>query len=363
MRVFNFSAGPAVLPEVGAAAGRRRDARLARQRHVGDGNEPSRQGVHRASPTRPKPTCARCSRFPPNYKVLFLQGGAIGENAIVPMNLVARPRPRRLRQHRRVVEEVDQGSEEVLHGQRRRHRRRTQGFTYVPPQSTWKLDAAAPRTCTSAPTRRSAASISLDARHRRRAARRRHVVAHPVARDRRRRSTASSTAARRRTSGPAGLTLVIVRDDLLDRALPITPSAFHWKEQAAARLDAQHAADLLDLHRRAGVRMAARAGRRRRRSSGRTSPRRSSLYDYLDAVGVLPQPRAQGGPLADERAVQAADDALDEAFLKGAKAHGMVQLKGHRAVGGMRASIYNAMPIEGVRGARRLHAGVRAQRG
>jgi phosphoserine aminotransferase len=42
------------------------------------------------------------------------------------------------------------------------------------------------------------------------------------------------------------------------------------------------------------------------------------------------------------------DEALDEAFLKGAKARGMVQLKGHRSVGGMRASIYNAMPVEGV---------------
>ena len=43
------------------------------------------------------------------------------------------------------------------------------------------------------------------------------------------------------------------------------------------------------------------------------------------------------------------DEALDEAFLEGAKAAGMDQLKGHRVVGGMRASIYNAMPIEGVR--------------
>jgi phosphoserine aminotransferase len=43
------------------------------------------------------------------------------------------------------------------------------------------------------------------------------------------------------------------------------------------------------------------------------------------------------------------DEALDDAFLKGAQAAGMVQLKGHRSVGGMRASIYNAMPVEGVR--------------
>ena len=43
------------------------------------------------------------------------------------------------------------------------------------------------------------------------------------------------------------------------------------------------------------------------------------------------------------------DEALDEAFLKGAKDKGLLQLKGHRSVGGMRASIYNAMPVEGVR--------------
>jgi phosphoserine aminotransferase len=43
------------------------------------------------------------------------------------------------------------------------------------------------------------------------------------------------------------------------------------------------------------------------------------------------------------------DDALDEAFLKGAQSRGMIQLKGHRSVGGMRASIYNAMPVEGVK--------------
>ncbi len=74
------------------------------------------------------------------------------------------------------------------------------------------------------------------------------------------------------------------------------------------------------------------------------------LYDYLDRLELLRQPGARGRPLAHERAVHAASDAaLDEEFLKGAKERGMVQLKGHRSVGGMRASIYNAMPVEGVR--------------
>ena len=75
--------------------------------------------------------------------------------------------------------------------------------------------------------------------------------------------------------GPAGLTIVIVRKDLLDRALPITPSRVPLEGAGGGRLDAQHAADLRDLHRRARVRVAARARRRCRRSSRRTSPRRS----------------------------------------------------------------------------------------
>ena len=61
---------------------------------------------------------------PANYKVLFLQGGAIAENAIVPMNLLRGRSVRRLRQHRRVVEKIDQGSEEVL---QREHRRLERG--------------------------------------------------------------------------------------------------------------------------------------------------------------------------------------------------------------------------------------------
>jgi hypothetical protein len=69
---------------------------------------------------------ARAAGMPANYKVLFMQGGAIGENAIVPMNLLRGKTRHRLRRHRRVVEEVDQGSEEVRHRQRggqcRRHR-------------------------------------------------------------------------------------------------------------------------------------------------------------------------------------------------------------------------------------------------
>jgi phosphoserine aminotransferase len=73
------------------------------------------------------------------------------------------------------------------------------------------------------------------------------------------------------------------------------------------------------------------------------------LYDYLDTTPFYRSPARREDRSRMNVCFHLKDAALDEAFLKGARASGMDQLKGHRAVGGMRASIYNAMPIEGVR--------------
>ena len=115
--------------------------------------------------------------IPANYKVLFLQGGAIGENAIVPMNLLRGKRSGRLRRHRRVVEEVDQGSAEVRHGQRRRQRRGRAASPRIPPQR--ELEARPGRGLRAHLHQRDhrRRRVPLDARHRRRAAGGRHVVA------------------------------------------------------------------------------------------------------------------------------------------------------------------------------------------
>ena len=72
------------------------------------------------------------------------------------------------------------------------------------------------------------------------------------------------------------------------------------------------------------------------------------LYDYLDGGGFYSNPVARADRSLMNVPFRLKDEALDDAFLKGAQARGMVQLKGHRSVGGMRASIYNAMPVEGV---------------
>jgi phosphoserine aminotransferase len=72
------------------------------------------------------------------------------------------------------------------------------------------------------------------------------------------------------------------------------------------------------------------------------------LYDHLDATSFYSSPVARADRSLMNVPFKLRDESLDEAFLKGAQARGMLQLKGHRSVGGMRASIYNAMPVEGV---------------
>ena len=73
------------------------------------------------------------------------------------------------------------------------------------------------------------------------------------------------------------------------------------------------------------------------------------LYDHLDASAFFKNPVRKSDRSRMNIPFTLADPKLDGEFLKGAEARGMMQLKGHRAVGGMRASIYNAMPIEGVK--------------
>jgi len=72
------------------------------------------------------------------------------------------------------------------------------------------------------------------------------------------------------------------------------------------------------------------------------------LYDYLDATAFYTNPVRKEDRSRMNVPFKLRDESLDGAFLKGAEERGMLQLKGHRSVGGMRASIYNAMPVEGV---------------
>jgi phosphoserine aminotransferase len=148
--------------------------------------------------------------------------------------------------------------------------------------------------------------------------------------------------------GPAGLTLVIVRDDLIGHALPITPSAFNYQLQAendsmynTPPTYAIYVAGLVFqwLKRLGGL----AAMEQRNIAKARL------LYDYLDRSRFFHNPVDPRDRSRMNVPFTLQNAELDDEFLKGAKARGMIQLKGHRSVGGMRASIYNAMPLAGVK--------------
>jgi phosphoserine aminotransferase len=147
--------------------------------------------------------------------------------------------------------------------------------------------------------------------------------------------------------GPAGLTIVIVRDDLIGQALPATPSAFDYKVVAdnesmynTPPTYAIYIAGLVFKWIKSLGGLAAMEVHNRKKAA--------LLYDYLDTTTFYTAPVAKDCRSLMNVPFKLKDEALDSAFLKGAEARGMVQLKGHRSVGGMRASIYNAMPMEGV---------------
>ena len=148
--------------------------------------------------------------------------------------------------------------------------------------------------------------------------------------------------------GPAGLKLVIGRRSLLDRALPITPSAFPWKEQAEAD-------SMLNTPPTYAIYIAGLVFEWLLAAGGVAAIEQKNLakarllYDTIDGSGgYYVNPVAKADRSRMNVPFKLRDESLDGAFLKGAQARGLLQLKGHRSVGGMRASIYNAMPIEGV---------------
>ena len=155
-------------------------------------------------------------------------------------------------------------------------------------------------------------------------------------------------AGAQKNMGPSGLTVVVVRDDLIGQALPITPSAFDYKQQAdndsmlnTPPTYAIYIAGLVMHWIKAQGGVAAMEQHNRAKAA--------LLYDLLDASSFYSSPVAREDRSLMNVPFKLRDESLDGAFLEGAQARGMIQLKGHRSVGGMRASIYNAMPVEGVK--------------
>jgi phosphoserine aminotransferase len=319
MRVFNFSAGPAVLPEsvLQRAASEMLDWHGSGMSVM----EMSHRGKEFISiADKAEADLRTLLAVPAGYKVLFLQGGAIAENAIVPMNLLA---------GKSTADYVNTGewSKKSLKEAKKycsvniaasRSNETIGGVEYQ-----WTPDTG---------------DVPLVA----------DMSSHILSRVIDVAKYGVIYAGAQKNAGPAGLTIVIVRDDILGRALPITPSAFNWKEQADAD-------SMVNTPATYSIYIAGMVFEWLLAQGGLAAVEQTNiakanlLYDYLDrsafyVTSVRKQDRSRMNVPFKLR-----DAALDEPFLKGAKERGMVQLKGHRAVGGIRASIYNAMPIEGVR--------------
>ena len=344
MRVINFSAGPAVLPEVvlQQAAAEMLDWHGSGM-SVMEMSHRGKEFIGIAA--KAEADLRTLLAIPANYKVLFLQGGAIAENAIVPMNLLAR---------RTVADYVNTGewSKKSIKEAKKycavnvAASAEDQGFTYVPTQDRWQLTpgAAYVHVCTNETIggveyqwTPDTGDVPLVA----------DMSSHLLSRAIDVPKFGVIYGGAQKNAGSAGLTLVIVRDDLLDRALPITPSAFHWKAQAEAdsmvNTPATYAVYIAGLVfqwllAQGGIAAIERVN----------VAKAALIYDYLDQTPFYRSLVRKVDRSRMNVPFKLHDETLDEAFLKGAKEHGMVQLKGHRSVGGMRASIYNAMPIEGV---------------
>jgi phosphoserine aminotransferase len=345
MRVFNFSPGPAVLPEevLRTAAAEMLDWHGSGMSVM----EMSHRGKEFISIYEKAQADLRALlKIPADYKMLFLQGGAIAENAIVPMNLLlGRPTADYVNTgewSKKSIKEAKKYCTVSIAASSE-----DKNFTYVPARETWKLtrDAAFVHVCTNETIggveyqwTPDTGDVPLVA----------DMSSHILSRVIDVSKYGVIYGGAQKNMGPAGLTLVIVREELLDRALPMTPTAFHWKEQAAAdsmvntpATYAIYVAGLVFdwLKAQGGVEAIER----------KNIAKAKLLYDYLDATSFYANPVRKEDRSRMNVPFRLADESLDEAFLKGAKDRGMVQLKGHRSVGGMRASIYNAMPIEGVR--------------
>jgi phosphoserine aminotransferase len=343
-RVHNFSAGPAALP----TSVLRQAAEEMLDWH-GSGMsvmEMSHRGKEFISiHAEAEGLLRELLAIPANYKVLFMQGGAIGENAIVPMNML-RGKPG--------ADYIDTGewSKKSIKEAKKYGAINVAasgaagGYTSIPPRSDWKLDpnAAYVHICSnetiggveyhftpdvgSVPL---VADMSSD------------ILSRPV--DVSKYGLIYGGA--QKNIGPAGLTIVIVRDDLIGQAHPFTPDAFNYKLQAdndsmlnTPPTYAIYIAGLVFKWIKAQGGLPAMAAH--------TQAKAALIYDYLETTAFYSSPVAQDCRSLMNVPFKLQDESLDEAFLKGAQARGMVQLKGHRSVGGMRASIYNAMPIEGV---------------
>lgn len=343
-KVFNFSAGPSTLPEV--VLERAKKELLNFQGTGMSVMEMSHRSPEFLQIARQSELDLRdLMQIPDNYKVLFLQGGATGQFSAIPLN-IAKQSDRAdyvitgmwgKKAHKEALKYLDNANIAI----------KTDAHTYVPDQKDWDISPKSAYVhITPNETIHGVAYETIP-----------DVGDVPLVAD------ISSMicsgpldiskfgvlyAGAQKNLGPAGLTVVIVRDDLLGRARAHTPAVWHWADKAAAEsmlntpptYNWYLAGLVLDWLKKdiGGLDKMAKINQRKS----------DKLYGAIDESAFYSNPVEPRFRSKMNVPFTLANPELDAVFIQEAKKHSLVNLAGHRSIGGMRASIYNAMPIEGV---------------
>jgi phosphoserine aminotransferase len=351
-RPFNFSAGPANLPEEVL-----RQAAAEMLDWHGSGMsvmEMSHRGKEFISICENAEADFReLMAVPKHFRILFMQGGGLAENAIVPLNLsrgasadfivTGSWSDKSQKEARKYCDVQIAASNE------------SSGHTCLPPPASWKLrpDSSYVHLCSNETINGvefqalpdlkalgSDAPLVVDFSS--------HVASRTVDWSR----VGLAFGGAQKNLGPAGVTLVVVREDLLGHALPICPSAFNYK--IVAESDSMYNTPPTYAIYIAGLTFQWLKRQTEGDATGvtametRNQGKAKLLYDAIDRSSFYVNKVDPGCRSRMNVPFFLRDESRNEAFLTGAKAQGLLQLKGHKSVGGMRASIYNAMPLAGV---------------
>ncbi|HOT43396.1 MAG TPA: 3-phosphoserine/phosphohydroxythreonine transaminase [Spirochaetota bacterium] len=344
-RVYNFSAGPAVLPE---PVLKKAAAELLEYRGTGMSvMEMSHRSKAYDDIIQTAEALLRdLMNIPDNYKVLFLQGGASSQFAMVPLNLMRKTRKVDIVHTgtwtKRALDEIKRyGTCNIIASSEDKN------FSYIPKPDrvSFSSDADYFHICTNNTiegTRYTSypdtGSVPLVADMSS------NILSEVVNVSR----FGIIFAGAQKNIGPAGLTIVIIREDLIGHAMDITPTMFNYKTHADNK-------SLYNTPPTYGIYIAKLVFEWLKDLGGVPAMQKINeekakiLYDCLDNSSIFKSPIAREDRSLMNIPFTAATKDLEARFLTEAGNNGFVQLEGHRSVGGMRASIYNAMPIEGVK--------------
>ena len=343
-RVYNFSAGPAVLPEevLQEAADEMLDYRGTGMSVM---EMSHRSKAYDTIIKEAEADLRELMNIPDNYKVLFLQGGASQQFAMIPMNLMKN----------RVADYIVTGQwakkayqEASLYGKANKiASSEDKTFSYIPDCSDLPISEDADyvyicenntiygtkfKTLPNTKGKPLVADVSSC------------FLSEPV--DVTKYGVIYGGV--QKNIGPAGVVIVIIREDLItEDVLPGTPTMLRYKIHADAD-------SLYNTPPAYGIYICGKVFKWLKKTGGleamkeRNEKKAKILYDYLDESKLF-----KGTVRKEDRSLMnvpfiTGNEELDAKFVKEAKEAGFENLKGHRTVGGMRASIYNAMPIEGV---------------